>query len=89
MANIPPLSFDERDKKAVIAHLTPSLEGENAWEFACEKAQAVFNTILKEQQSITDYLGGKPLDSTIENGVLHIIYKGLGVVFVLGVGKFA
>lgn len=79
------LVFDERDRDGVLLALQPFGEiiSDDPWEYAKSLARRCFADLLAQNRPITDYLGGKPLDSNIGDGVLHPIYRGVGVVFVL------
>lgn len=81
----PELLFDERDHDGVVGALTPFSEsiGGDLWEFAKTRARKRFLELLEENGPMTAYLGGMPLDSSLVDGVLQPVYRGLGVVFVL------
>lgn len=81
----PVLGFDDRDREGVTKALEPfsHVLDEDPWMFAQARAQECFADLLAGNQSLTSYLGGKPLDSSIANGVLHPLYRGLGVIFML------
>lgn len=81
----PDLDFDDRDREGVAKALEPFADviDQDPWLFAQSLAQERFEELLAKDQPMTTYLGGKPLDSGIVNGVLHPLYRGLGVIFVL------
>ncbi len=80
----PKLVFDERDEEGVRHAIAPFVRDKDTWAFARRLAKEKFEELLKEQQSMTEYLGGRPLDAAICNGVLHPLHRGLGVVFIIG-----
>ena len=83
MSQVPSLCFDKRDKKAVEQLLGDPPGGGDAWEYACQRARTIFARLLEKHQSMTDYLGGRPMDTDISSGELHAAFRGLGVVFEL------
>lgn len=81
------LTFDDRDREGTAALLAPFanvIGFDDPWQFAIDLARKCFDELLRENGAITTYLGGMPLDSAIMNGVLHPVYRGLGVVFCIG-----
>ena len=81
----PGLDFDDRDREGVAKALEPFsdvIDGD-PWLFAQSLAQKQFETLLAKDLPMTTYLGGKPVDSGVANGVLHPLYRGLGVIFML------
>lgn len=84
MSKNPELRFDVNDEPGVKTAIGARVHPKDPWTFACGLARKCFDELLIEEQPMTDYLGGRPLDSAITNGVLHPLYKGLGVVFVVG-----
>ena len=78
-----PLQFDQRDIEAVSAIIGTPPGGGDPWVYAQTRAVKIFQDLLVRHQPITEYLGGRPMDTDISTGELHPAFRGLGVVFEL------
>lgn len=78
-----PLHFDQRDIEAVSAVIGTPPGGGDPWLYAQTRASKIFQDLLAKHQPITEYLGGRPMDTDISTGELHPAFRGLGVVFEL------